>query len=173
MRKFRIIGLVVALAVLVSVSKSFAADKIGYIQTAKILSTFEKAKRYSAELESKASLAKAELEKKVAEIKKMEDGLALLQDKEKEKKQLDIEAKIGELNNFKAAKDRELQSESNSKMKDMAKDIDAAMQKFAKDNGYTIIFEENAVFFIDKQYDVTDKFSEFLNKQGSVSIPAK
>jgi outer membrane protein len=169
MRKFRIVGLVVALAFLFSIGKSFAADKIGYIQTSKILGTYEKAKKYAAEMESKANIAKAEMEKKVAEIKRMEEGLALLQEKDKEKKRLEIESKFGELKNFEAAKGRELQSESNAKVKDISQDIYNAMQKFAKDNGFTIIFEDNTVFFIDKQYDVTDKFLEFLNKQGNTS----
>ena len=154
---------------LITAVSSFAADKIGYIQTSKILSSYEKAKKYASEMESKANVAKMEMEKKIAEIKKMEEGLVLLQDKEKEKKELEIQTKYGDLKNFEASKSRELQSESNSKVKDIAQDIDDAMQKFAKENGFTIVFEENTVFFIDKQYDVTDKFLEFLNKQTGIA----
>jgi len=164
MRKFRLIGLVVALAVLVLVSKSFAADKIGYVELKRVLDNYGKTKKYVAELESKKSVFESGREKKVAEIKKMQEGMALLQDKDKEKKQVEMEAKMRELRDYDETKQADLQRDTDSRMKDILKDIDSTMQKFAKDNGYTLVFDERFIVYIDKQYDITDKLLEYLNK---------
>ena len=83
---------------LIAASPAFAAaEKLGYVDLAKIFDEYEKTKSFDKSLETKGTAKQAERDKMVAEVKKLRDEAELLGAKAKEDKQAVIDEKIKKL----------------------------------------------------------------------------
>jgi Skp family chaperone for outer membrane proteins len=141
-----------------------AADKFGYVDLSRIFSEYSKTKDYDKILGDKQRAYTTERDKKVADIKQLQDKLNLLSDKEKEAKKGDLENKVRDLQEFDRQKQTDLRKDQDEKMKDILKDIEDAVKQYSEKEGYTMVFNDRVLVYQSKNMDITDKVIEILNK---------
>lgn len=49
-------------------------------------------------------------------------------------------------------------------MKEILKDIEETVKKYAEKEGYTFVFNDRVLVYQDKSYDITSKIIDILNK---------
>lgn len=141
-----------------------AADKLAYVDLSRIFAEYGKTKDYDKALGDKETSYNADRDKKVDEVKKMQEKMNLLSDKEKEKKKTELEAKIKELQEYDKQKTTDLRKEQDEKMKEILKDIEAAVKQYSEKEGYTLVFNDRVLIYQNKNMDITDGVLEILNK---------
>ena len=155
-------GTIFILAVLIGAAR--AADKLAYVDLSKIFSEYTKTQDYDKSLTEKENIYTAERDKKVAEIKQLQDKMNLLSDKEKDAKQADYDSKVKSLKEFDLQKQTDLRKEQDEKMREILKDIEESVKQYAEKEGYTIVFNDRVLVYQTKNMDITDKVIEILNK---------
>lgn len=143
---------------------AYAADSFAYVDLSRIFSDYNKTKDYDTVLSAKEEEYAKERDKKVDEIKKFQDKLDLLSEKEKEAKKPALEEKVKTLQNFDLQKQTDLRKDQDEKMKEILKDIEVTVQDYAKKEGFTMVFNDRVLVYQDKNLDITDKILEILNK---------
>jgi outer membrane protein len=88
----------------------------------------------------------------------------MLSDKEKEAKKSDLESKYKTLQELDRTKQTDLRKEQEEKMKEIFKDIDDAVKKYAEKEGFTLVFNDRVLLYQAKNLDITDKIIDILNK---------
>lgn len=154
-----------AMAVLLLAGVAYAAEKFAYVDLSRIFSEYGKTKNYDKTLGDKEGLYTAERDKKVNEVKQFQDKLNLLSEKEREAKKADIETKVKTLQDFDRQKQADLRKEQDEKMKEILKDIEEAVKKYSKKEGFILVFNDRVLVYQDKTLDITDKILEILNKE--------
>ena len=107
----RMLGIAVTAVCLmgvVLVGNAFALEKVAYVDLASVFDGYEKTKDYDVKLEGVQKTKQEGVDKKVKEIKELQDKLAVLSDKEKEKVQGQIDTKTQELQEFQREAEMEL-----------------------------------------------------------------
>jgi len=106
--------------VLAIAGAAFAAEKLGYVDLSRAFSEYKKTKDYDKVLGDKESSYTSERDKKVDEVKKFQDKLNLLGDKEKKAKEAEMEAKVKALQEFDRQKQTDLRKDQDEKMKEIS-----------------------------------------------------
>lgn len=145
-------------------SRAYAADKFAYVDLSRIFSEYGKTKDYDKVLSDKESAYTSEREKKVSDVKSFQDKLNMLSDKEKDAKRPELETRIKNLREYDNQKKTDLQKEQDTKMKEILKDIEETVKKYAEQQGYTMVFNDRVLVYQDKTMDITDKVVDLLNK---------
>jgi Skp family chaperone for outer membrane proteins len=153
-----------ALILVSSLGIAQAADKFASVDIMRIASEYNKAKDYNKSIESKATAVDVEIEKKVKDIKQLQDKIGLLSDKEKEAKRPEYENKIKDLQEFRRQKEMDLRKLDLDNSKILADDIRGAITQYATKEGITIVFDDRSMIYQAKGYDITDKVVDILNK---------
>lgn len=141
-----------------------AADKLAYVDLSRLFSEYKKTADYDKVLTEKEGAYNTERETRVGDIKQMQDKMNLLSDKEKQEKKAELESKIKVLQDFDRQKTTDLRKDQDEKMKEILKDIEAAVKQYAEKEGYTIVFNDRVLVYQTKNMDITDKVVEILNK---------
>ena len=149
-----------------------AADKFGYIDLSRTFSEYGKTKGYDKNLSDKEKAYTDERDKKVAELKALQDKFNLLNDKEREAKKGELETKMKAFQDSDRQKQEALRKEQDEKMKEILKDIEDAVKKYSEKEGYTMVFNDRVLVYQDKKLDITDKIMEILNKDYAPAAPA-
>ena len=157
-----LLGVVFALTVFMGLS--YAADKFAYIDLSRTFSEYGKTKDFDKALTDKESSYTTERDAKVDEIKKLQDKLNLLSEKEKEAKKNEIETKTKSLQDLDRQKQTDLRKEQDEKMKELLKDIEGAVKTYAEKEGITLVFNDRVLVYQTKSLEITDKIIEILNK---------
>jgi outer membrane protein len=140
-----------------------AAEKLGYVDLSRSFSEYNKTKDYDKVLSDKEAAYNTERETKVKDIKQLQDKLNLLSDKEKEAKKSDLETKMKAMEDYDRQKQTDLRREQDEKMKDILKDIEAAVKQYAQKEGYTLVFNDRVLVYQEKSLDITDKVLDIIN----------
>ncbi|OGX18375.1 MAG: hypothetical protein A3K83_06065 [Omnitrophica WOR_2 bacterium RBG_13_44_8b] len=143
---------------------ALAADKLAYVDLSRLFAEYGKTKDYDKVLNDKESAYTAEREKKVNELKQMQDKIDLLSEKEKESKKQELETKVKSFQDYDRQKQTDLRKEQDEKMKEILKDIEDAVKKYAEKDAISFVFNDRVLVFQDKAYDITDKVMEILGK---------
>ncbi len=143
---------------------AYAADKFAYVDLAKIFSDYGKTKDYDKILGDKENAYTSERDKKINEVKQIQDKMNLLSDKEKASKSKELETKVKSLREFDAQRQGELRKEQEERMKEIFKDIEATVKQYAEKEGYTLVFNEKILVYGTNSMDITDKILDMLNK---------
>lgn len=140
--------------------------KVGYVDMQKIFNEYKKTKEAESDLESKGKVKTEEREKMVEDIRRLKDEIELLSDKNKEKKQNEIDGKIQQLQEFDRKARGELLQEREDVLREITKDIDRVIQNYGKKHDYDIIFNrDKRVLLYDKgDADITESVLRELNK---------
>jgi outer membrane protein len=141
-----------------------AADKFAYVDLSRIFSEYSKTKDFDKTLGDKQNAYTAERDKKINELKQMEEKLNLLSDKEKETKRPEFEAKVRDFDQFRRQKETDLRKEQDEKMREVLKDIEETVKQIAEKDGYTMVFNDRVLVYQNKTMDISDRVVEILNK---------
>lgn len=161
MKKSIVLTLAV-LSALVSVP-AFAADKIGYVDLARIFDEYQKTKDFDKTLEGKGQVKQGERDKMVNEVKKMRDEAELLSAKAKDDKQAVIDEKIKALQEFDRTTRDDLRKQRDAMVRDILKEIETVIQDFGKAQGYAFIFNDRVLVFKGEGSDLTAQVIKTLN----------
>jgi len=156
------LGILVASFIFIGMAQ--AAEKIGYVDLSRTFSEYGKTKEYDKSLSEKETAYNSEREKKVNEVKQLQDKMNLLSDKEKENKKTELTNKIKSLQDLDREKQTDLRKEQDEKMKEILKDIENAVKAYAQKEGYTLVFNDRVLVYQEKNLEITDKVIEILNK---------
>ncbi|MBI4981743.1 MAG: OmpH family outer membrane protein [Candidatus Omnitrophica bacterium] len=140
-----------------------AADKFAYVDLSRLFAEYSKTKDFDKVLGDKEEVYTKERDKKVNEIKSFQDKFNLLSEKEKTAKKTELENKVKGLQEYDRQKQTDLRKEQDDKMKEILKDIEEAVKKYAEKDGYTMVFNDRVLVYQTKNYDITDKVVEILN----------
>jgi outer membrane protein len=139
--------------------------KIGYVDMGKVFDGYERTKQSESVLEKKGQQKEAELEQRLDELKKMRQGLELLNDETRESRARDLEKKADELRRFGTNTKEDLLKERNAIAREILKDIQKAVEDYAKANGFSLILEESSLLYGQEAYDVTEDVLKHLNQR--------
>lgn len=143
--------------------EGLAAEKIAFVDLGEVFDGYVKTKEYDVKLEGVQKSKQDEIDTKVTEIKKLQDNLALLSAKEKEKKQVDIDSKTKELQEFQRNAEMELMKDRDTKLKEILKDIQDVIEKFAKKEGYSLVVNDRVLLYGDPGMDISKEILKQLN----------
>ena len=144
-------------------SQVLAADKIGYVDLARVFDEYEKTKSFDKSLEVKGAGKQADRDKMVAEVKKLRDEAELLGAKAKEDKQAVIDDKIKALQEFDRVTRDSLRKERDVMVRDILKEIETILQDFGKTQGYGYIFNDRVLVYKSEGNDLTNQVIKVLN----------
>ena len=164
MRKAAVVLGVVVFSLVLLLGSAQAADKFGYIDLSRTFSEYNKTKTYDKSLSAKEKIYTDEHDKKVEEIKSFQDKLNLLNDKQREEKQGELQAKAKALQDFDRLKQAELRKDQEDRMKEILKDIEEAVKKYSEKEGYTLVFNDRVLVYQTKSMDITSQIIDILNK---------
>lgn len=159
------IGLVLGLAFFIAAflsSAALAADKFAYVNLSKIFSEYKKTQEYDKILGDKEKAYSNERDRKINDIKQLQDKINLLSDKEKERKKKDVESKVKDLQEFDRQRQTDLRKEQDERMKEILKDIEGAIKQYSVSQGYTLVFNDRVLVYQDNKLDITDKIIRIL-----------
>lgn len=165
MKKRAVIFWVAFFSSMVLGSACFAAQNLAYVDLSRIFSEYNKTKDYDKVLGDKQTAYETERDKKVSDVKQLQDKMNLLSDKEKESKKTDMESKVKTLQEFDRQKQTDLRKEQDEKMKEILKDIEDAVKQYAEKEGYSLVFNDRVLVYQTKSLDITDKIIGILNKE--------
>lgn len=138
--------------------------KIGYVDVVKVFNDYKKTKDYDQNLADKQKIKEEERDKKIAEIKKLQDQMALLSDAEKKKKEEDLQKKAAELDEFRRQAVLDLRKQQNDFMGEITQEIEKVVKEQAKKGGYDFVLNGQAVLYGQESKDLTSSVLEILNK---------
>jgi len=146
-----------------------AADlKIGYIVTPRLLAESKLGKESSAKLKAKAESAEKGLEKKMTELKKLQDDItkrmAVLNDQEKAKLGEEYERQARDAKRMKEDAQRDFDKTRTEIENDMMTKFRSVIEKFAKDNGYDLVLDAGTLLYISQKADVTSEVIQLADK---------
>jgi len=141
-----------------------AAQKISYVDVAKIFDGYQKTKDSDAQLQAAAKKKEEERDAIVHEVRRLKDEQALLAEDAREKKQEAIDAKIRELQEYDAGARRELTEQRNKTVREIFKDIDDVVQRYGERKGFDLIFNDRVLLYRSGTYDLTSEVLEELNR---------
>ena len=165
MKKAAVILLGVLFSSVLLVAGAQAADKFGYVDLSRSFSEYNKTKGYDKTLSDKEKSYTDERDKKVADLKAFQDKLNLLNDKEREAKGAELQSKVKSFQDYDKQKQTDLRKEQEERMKEILKDIEEAVKKYAEKEGYTMVFNDRVLVYQVKELDLTDKIIELINKK--------
>jgi outer membrane protein len=157
-------GLIMGLALFLGNAQ--AADKFAYIDLSRTFSEYNKTKGYDKSLNDKEKAYTDERDKKVADLKAFQDKLSLLNDKEREAKGAELQAKVKEFQDYDRQKQADLRKDQDGRMKEILKDIEEAVKKYSEKEGYTLVFNDRVLVYQNKSMDITDQIVAILNPAG-------
>ena len=152
-----------SLSVPLAVPAYAAADKIGYVDLAKVFDEYQKTKQFDKSLEAKGASKQTDRDKMVADIKKLRDEAELLSAKAKDDKQAAIDEKIKVLQEYDRTTRDSLRRERDEMVKDILKEIETVIQDFGKSQGYGYIFNDRVLVYKSESGDLTNQVIKALN----------
>ena len=159
---------VVALAAFGVHAQAFAQMKIGYVDTDKVLHEYKPVQDMQSEYDRFESEQSRLVSEKENVIKKLQGDYErqklLLSETKKQEMEKDIQAKIGEIQNFYQDVTAKVQQKNQDLFDPIKKDIQAVLERVAKASGYDFVFTASQVAYAKDEHDITQKVLEELNK---------
>lgn len=154
-----------AVSVIFAATLAYAEIKIGYVDLARVFDNYNKTKDQDKVLNQQGEQKKEERQRLVNQIRKMKEEVDILSQDAKDKKQAEIDEKIKQLQDYDQQAKTSLGQERDKMVRDILKEIEATIQKQAKDKGYTIIFNNRVLLYAQEQDDLTEEILKTLNSQ--------
>ena len=164
MRKVFILGVAVALLLGATASVWAEGVKIGFADKMKILFEYGKTKELNAELEKEGQAARAEIEKRSEEIKKLRDEMELLSESARNEKRSMLEQKVRGLDDYRREKMQEIGRKQDEGIRKISDEIAAVCSKYGKSKGYDTIIDLRATLYAPSDQDITADILKELNK---------
>lgn len=169
-------------ASLAASAQTSAPTKVGILNFQTALVSTSEGQKAVKELEAKSAPKKKELEKLQSEIAALRDQLNKMSSvgSEEQKRKLmgDIDQRTKSFNRQVEDAQAELDQDQNRLLNELAGRMLAVLDKYAKDNGYSVILDvssqQTPVLFAANSVDVTRDVVELYNKNapGAAAAPA-
>ena len=166
MRKIIVLA-IVSLGLILS-SNIYAQDKsekIAFVDLSRVFDEYKKTEKYDKELEKKGKAKVGEREKKIKEIKGLQDKLSVQSKEGKDKTQGKIDEKLRLLQEFDSALQRDLRIERDDMLKEILQEIEKSIREYAEKNSYTFILNDRILLYGSKTSDITDDIIKMLNEK--------
>jgi outer membrane protein len=147
------------------ISEAYAQIKIGHIDIAAVFDGYDKTKEEDAKLGAKSQNMQAQRDKIVEDIRNMRNELEMLSEKQKEKKQQQVDDSIRKLQDFDREGKAELQRERDDMVRVILKDIETVMNEYAIKNNYTMIINNRVLEYAQEEHNVTKEVLNLLNSK--------
>jgi Skp family chaperone for outer membrane proteins len=133
------------------------------VDLSRLFDEYQKTKDYDQQLSAKQKVKEEERNKKITEIKDLQAKLALLNDKEKEKVQAQLDAKVKSLQEFDQEATADLRKQRDDLVREILKDIEKTVREYALKEKYTLIFNDRILLYGDEGFDITQPLIKILN----------
>ena len=151
------------------------AGKVGVINIQGALISTKEGQKAAAELESKATPKRKELEGKQNEINGLKDqlqkGANTLSDTSKQSLYRDIDNKTKSLNRAVEDAEAEFNQDQQKVLQQLGQKMMVIIDKYARDNGYTLILDVSAqntpVLYASNTIDITKDIIELYDKNAA------
>ncbi len=169
MRAYKIACVIGCLIIIFFSNFSLAADvaKIGVIDFQKVLETSAAGKAIQAELKKKNEKMTADLQKKGAEIEKIQRRLereSMVMSKEmREEKEREQRIKVNDFKTLQKKYRSELQKVQVKLMQQLQTDVTTITREIGKKEGYLLIMDKRGVIYTPRSVDLSDKLIRQLN----------
>jgi len=169
MRAYRIVCVIWCLIIIFFSNFSLAADvaKIGVIDFQKILESSAAGKAIQAELKNKNDKMATDLQKKGAEIEKIQKRLereSMVMSKEmREEKEREQRIKVNDFKTLQKKYRSELQKVQVKLMQQLQTDVTTITRDIGKKEGYLLIMDKRGVIYAPRSVDLSDKLIQQLN----------
>ena len=163
-----LIGSTVCFAIIVCGSMpSFAVEKgkFAVVDIGKLFDEYEKTKKFDQEFQSQGKAKQEERDAIVHEIRKLRDEQALLSEEARHQKQGAIDAKMKDLDGFDEQTRKALADKRNEAVKSVFQDIENTMKQYGERKGYDFIFNDRALLYSNKGFDITADILKELNQK--------
>jgi len=155
-------------------SQAKAEDqKIGYVDMQKAIQETSTGKKAKKELEKEFNAKKAELQKKEADLKKMDEDLrkkaSALSEEVRNKKMQELQTEAMKFQREVGESQMSIQKKERELTAPILEKLQSALEKVARDGGYTVILEKNeqSVLWAKKDLDLTDAMVKEYEKSTS------
>ena len=155
-----LMGFICSMDALAGNDKRFAVVEIG-----KVFDEYEKTKTFDQQFQQDGRAKQEERDAIVHDIRKLRDELALLSEEGRQEKQEAIDKKMKELDAFDEETRKVLDDKRNEAVKAVFQDIENSMKQYGERKGYDFIFNDRALLYNRKDYDVTGDIIKELNQQ--------
>jgi outer membrane protein len=146
-------------------SNTCLAEKIAYVDLALVFDGYEKTKDFDLKLDGARKTEQEKIDKKVEEIKGLQDKLPLLSDEEKKNKQTEMEQLAKDLQEYQRNAETTLIKDRNDKLQEVLKDIQSVVEELAKKDGYDLVLNERTLLYAGDNLNITDAVLKKLNEQ--------
>ena len=140
------------------------AEKIAYVDVAKVFDGYQKTKDNDAKLQAAGKKKEEERDALVHEVRRLKDEQALLAEDARDKKQEAIDAKVRELQQFDAQARQDLGQQRNQTVREIFKDIDDVVQRYGERKGYDFIFNDRVLLYRNPHFDVSKDVLDEINR---------
>jgi outer membrane protein len=164
MKRFVLFSLIgISLVFVSTISLAQSETKVGYVDLSRAFDEYQKTKDFDKTLEKKGDIKQEQREKLVADIRKMRDESELMNEKARDKKEADIEAKIRTLQEFDQGAKSELTKERDDIVRDILREMNAVIKRYGESEGYSIILNDRVLLYGKDSIDLTDEIIKILN----------
>ncbi|MBI5189999.1 MAG: OmpH family outer membrane protein [Nitrospirae bacterium] len=141
---------------------SGAADiKIGYVDFQKVQGDSKAGKDIIKSMETMLKDKQAQLDKRQDEIEKMmqeiEKQSSVLSSDVRKQKEEKLQKEYKDLQRFKSDSEEDLNKKKAELLKQMVEEIASVINKYGKEEGYTLILERSVVLYAPEAVDITDR----------------
>jgi outer membrane protein len=162
MRRIAFVLSVVSVLAFGFCSISGAAEiKIGYVDFSKIQQESKSGKDAIKTIEKMFKDKQTQLDQRQNELEKMMQELekqsAVLSSDVRKQKEDKLQKEYKDLQRFKSDSEEELNKKKSEIAKQLYEEVAAILNKFGKEEGYTLILERSVVLYAPEAVDVTDK----------------
>lgn len=176
LRNILLLTLIIAFFVVIqSVSPIYAQNKIGYINSQKLISEYQEAVDIKKRVDEISSQWEKELGQMIDEAKELQEQLEaqslLLSEETKKQRMQDLQQKAQKIDQFKLQKwgpqGGEVYKKEQELMAPVLEKINTAIKKVGDQEGYDYVFNIEVFVYINPKYegnDLTDTVLEELNK---------
>jgi len=152
----------------------FAEQKIGYLDSQKILASYKKAQEIREEFQSKVNEWKNEVNRRQEELEKLQKSLEtqsfMLTEEAKMRKLQEMQQKKAELESFINEiyrKDGKAEVLNKELMQPLLGEIDTIVSQIAEEDGFAFVLDASTgvVIYADEMYDITERILQALNEE--------
>ncbi len=147
------------------VSSGAAELKVGYVDLRRAFYEYQKAKDLETQLSSLTGDRQDERNKKVDEVTRLRDELALLAGEAKAKKEKEIEEKLAKLQEYDKEIRQELLTKKNDMFREVIEDIQKVVESIGQAEGYDYVFDSRNIMYSKETYDLTNEVLKKLNNK--------
>jgi outer membrane protein len=163
MKALKVFGLAVMFG-LMATGISLAGDlRIAYVDLSKVFDGYQKTKEFDAVLQSEGEAFQKERDAMVKKIQDAQSKLALMSDAKRGSMQADIDKEKDDVVAYDKAKRTELGKKRDAKVREILTEIQGIVTDLAKREGYTYVFNDRVMIYGEPRFDLTDQVLKTLN----------